>query len=166
MIILSAVWNFVEHRNPIFMSFFFFFCFVWIHNVHRMKTIAESGNVFLLLNTNLELSTERLMFWESGCKIHTYCYIFPNLFPSFLSLYLPPTLNFIVTFSFVSYILTLIFLISFCINLISFSSFSPYFPPTKLSTLSLSLSLSLSLCGFLFFLIPLIKVYGSFFFLI
>ena len=146
MIILSAVWNFVEHRNPIFMSFCVCVCVcVWIHNVHRMKTIVESGNVFLLLNTNLELSTERLMFWESGCKIHTYCYIFPNLFPSFLSLYLPTTLNFIVTFSFcflyfdsyfphfILYKFDIIFLIQ-----------SMFFPPQNYE-LSLSLSLSLSL---------------------
>ena len=45
-----------------------------------------------------------------------------------------------------SYILTIFLSISFCINLISFSLFSPYFFPHKtMSTLSLSLSLSLSL---------------------
>ena len=79
--ILSVVWNFVEVRNPylcllfcsffsfflrnpIFMPFFCLFVCVCIQNVHRMKTIAESGVVFLLLNTNLELSAERLIIWS------------------------------------------------------------------------------------------------------
>ena len=63
-----------------------------------------------------------------------------------------------------SYNLTLLLLILFCINLISFLLFNPYFSHTKnVSTLSLSLSL-LCFGKFLFFLKTLIKVVGFFFF--
>ena len=101
----------------------------------------------------------------SSQLVHIYCYTSSNISPPSLSLYLPTTLYFTVilpsTFS-LSYILTFLFPIIFCINSISFLSFNSYFSHEKNCEYSLSLSLS----RFLFFLIILIKVDGFFFFLI
>ena len=63
--------------------------------------------------------------------IHTYCYIFFS--PTFslpFCLFISPLLSTLpLHFLHLSYILTLLLLISFCINFISFSSFNPYFFP-------------------------------------
>ena len=80
--------------------------------------------------------------------IHTYCYIFYNIFPSFLSLYLPTTFNFTVTLSspflyfdyfslhFILYKFDIIFLIQFI-----------FFPPQNYEYF---LSLFVDFCSFLY----------------
>ena len=62
--------------------------------------------------------------------VHTYYYTSCNFSPPFLSFYLPTTLGFIVTLPssfYLSYILTLLLPILFCINLMSFLPFNPDF---------------------------------------
>ena len=125
------------------------------HVIHLFSIFS-----FLYLNSPPPLShSQKIIKLFFSLLTHTYYYIFSNLLPFFLSLYISPLLSILLLhFIPLSYILTLLLPISFCINLISFSSSSPYFSPNKMWVLSLSLG------GFLFFLIPLIKVDGSFFF--
>ena len=93
--------------------------------------------------------------------VHTYCYISSNFFSSlFVSLSLHYFMFYCNTSSiYLFYILTILLPILFCINLISFLPFNPYFSHTKMWVLSLYLSLSiLSFGGFLFFLITLFRL--------
>ena len=90
---------------------------------------------YLNFSSSYSLKKKKLIFSSS------------NFSPPLLPLYLLITLYFTIKLSSsfpLSCILTLLFLILFCINLISFISFNPYFFHTKtVSTLSLSLSLSI-----------------------
>ena len=78
--------------------------------------------------------------------VHIYCYTSSSIFPPSLPLYLPTTFYFTVKLLScfpLSFILTFLLLILFCVNLKSFHQFNPYFSTQKLWVLSLSLSLSL-----------------------
>ena len=92
-----------------------------------------SRGVFLLQNNDV-------FAWFNSCP-EAFLYT-PIILLQRITLYFSATLS--SSFS-LSYILTLFLPILFCINLISFLSFNPYFVfHTKLWVLSLSLSLSLS----------------------
>ena len=68
-------------------------------------------------------------------SVHTYYYISSNFSPPFLPLYLSTTLCFtirVLSSFYLSYILTLFLPILFCLNLISFLPFNPYFSHTKM----------------------------------
>ena len=74
-----------------------------------------------------KIKNKKLFF---SLLVHTYCYTSSNFSPPFLSFYLPTTLGFIVTLPssfYLSYILTLLLPILFCINLMSFLPFNPDF---------------------------------------
>ena len=91
-----------------------------------------------------KIKNKKLFF---SLLVHTYCYTSSNFSPPFLSFYLPTILGFIVTTPssfYLSYILTLLLHILFCINLMSFLPFNPDFQHNH--------SLSLSLGGFSLFL--------------
>ena len=80
--------------------------------------------------------------------------LFSNLYPSSLSLYLPTTLYFIITLLsslLLSYILTLLLLILFCINLVPFLPCNPYFSH-KITVSILSLSWWIFVLSYNFFL--------------
>ena len=82
--------------------------------------------------------------------VHTYYYTSCNFSPPFLSFYLPTILGFIVTTPssfYLSYILTLLLHILFCINLMSFLPFNPDFQHNHSLSLSLGwFSLFFNMC--------------------
>ena len=115
-------------------------------------------SLFKLFFSQFSKKKKKLFF---SLLVHTYCYISSNFFSSlFVSLSLHYFMFYCYTSSiYLSYILTILLPILFCINLISFLPFNPYFSHTKMWVLSLSLSLSiLSFGGFLFFLITLFRL--------
>ena len=123
-------YSIIEPHHPLIFSFKLFFSLLSTKKKKKTKNNKNKNLFFSLL-------------------IQTYSYTFSNLSHPSLPLYLPTTLYFTVTLpsSFpLSYNLTLLLPILFCINLTSFLSFNPYFFHTqKLWVYILSLSLSLSL---------------------
>ena len=106
--------------------FFFLFSFLFLN--------------FSFPNSPKKKKKKKLFF---SLLVHTYCYISSNFFSSlFVSLSLHYFMFYCYTSSiYLSYILTILLPILFCINLISFLPFNPYFSHTKMWVLSLSLSL-------------------------
>ena len=105
------------------------------HVIHLFSIFS-----FLYLNSPPPLShSQKIIKLFFSLLIHTYYYIFSNLLPFFLSLYLPITLNFTITLyssflyfdssspHFILYKFDIIFLIQ-----------SIFFPQQNVSTLSLS----------------------------
>ena len=142
---ISKIWNIAFIISTLLLS----------HIIHLFFFIFSSPNSQKKKNPLLLPISSHLLYTST------------NFSPPFLPLYLPTTLFFTITLPssfYLSYILTLLFPIIFCINLISFLPFNSYFSHIYKNVSFLSLSL-LSFGGFLFFLITLIKVDGSIFFL-
>ena len=111
------------------------------HVLYRLVTsISKSWSVAFIVATFL-------LSHISNHVIHLFSIFSSNIFPSFLFLYLPTTFNFTVTLSSSFLYFDSSSPHSFCINLISFSSLSPYFFPHK--TVS-TLSLSMDFCSFFY----------------
>ena len=95
---------------------------------------------FLILNFSPNsLKKKKKVFFS--LSVHTYYYISSNFSPPFLPLYLSTTLCFtirVLSSFYLSYILTLFLPILFCLNLISFLPFNPYFSHTKMWVLYFS----------------------------
>ena len=127
---IYCCYAFIEPHHPLLFNFFFLIAFF-------LPILKKKKKKRPLLSSQL---------------VHIYCYTSSNISPPSLSLYLPTTLYFTVilpsTFS-LSYILTFLFPIIFCINSISFLSFNSYFSHEKNCEYSLSLTLSVDFYSFL-----------------